>query len=167
MFSFFKKKKKTVAKTEDVALRNKLYLDILSQFEEYEQRGLICVAPLNHRITVAQQLAALFTSNVGALQSFLNGVSLYGIYQFAHITTNQVLAEAELTALQKRKQELGRDLTDIETKLTKIQAHADLDASQVINREIYFDIAVVSPDQEPVVLARVKDGKPEILYVKE
>ena len=165
--SRFKKKQKQAQPKEDPVLRSKLYLDILTQFEQFEEQGLIALAPLHHRVTVSQQLAALFAKDASTLQSFLNGVSLYGIYQFAHVMTNQVLAKAELEARQKKQQELGRELTESDAKLAKMQAYADSDVSQVINRDIYFDIAVVSPDQEPVVLARVKDGHPEILYVKE
>lgn len=163
----FRKKQKPESAQEDIILRSKLYLDILSQYEQYEQQGLVCIAPLNHRITVSQQLAALFSKDAACLQSFLKGLALYGIYQYARVSANLTLAKAELEAIQQKQKELGRELSDTEQKLAKMQAYADSDASQIINRNLYFDIAVVSPDQQPVVIARVADGNVTILSVQE
>ena len=169
IFNLFKKKKpqpKPQPK-QDNALREKLYLDILAQYEAYEQEGWIAIAPMQHRVTVAQQLSALFAKDADCLMTFFRGLALYATYQQAHIVTNSVLAKAELEAIAKRRQELGRDLTAEELKIAKMQAYADQDIMQVIDRDIWFDIHVITPNNDPVVIAHVENGEVNIISVKE
>lgn len=166
IFKLFKKKKKEQPKSIERQAVNQ-YLEILSQFEVYEQQGWIAIAPTQHRVTVAQHLAALFSDNGESLGNFFRGLTMYATYQLTHIVTHQAFAKAELDAIAQKRQELGRDLTEEETKVAKIQAYADHDIRSVINRDIWFDIHVITPHNEPMVIARVQNGEVNILSVKE
>lgn len=166
MFKRFKKKPKTHPQPAS-AVRSDLLISVLKQYEDFEQRGLLCIAPLQHRVTVAQELAALFSKDAETLQNFLNGVSLYGIYELSRLLTNQILAKVELEAKEAKRKQLGRELTQEEASVARMQAFANSNAFDIINKDIYFDVTIVTPQQEPVVIARVENGKVEILSVKE
>ena len=143
------------------------YVAVLRQYEEFEQKGLLYMLPNSNRVAVSLSLANMFADKTDTFKLFLDGVALYATYRYTQLKTSELMAKLELEAIRRKSDELGRELNAEEQHLCALSAKAEMDASQVIEDNIEFDIIVVGKDNDIRVVAHSRGTKMQIVHTAE
>lgn len=151
---------------------------VFEALDRFKRGNLLYVDFKRRSVTISAALAELFIYDDQEWQNFLHNLHLWTIcqYNISDYTRNytKAMANAEAEAFRSKNQQTPdanrQPLTDAERKLARMRAAARFDDEQRDRRSTIPDLQFVvigAADGEPLVVARLLDGRYETLPVPD